>query len=83
MRPAVKGVVSVRLTTRQRQLLKYARLDQGLSQVAMAREVGCSKRTIIRMELGQAFPSPQILEGICRCLGFNCHIDIHVRLTRC
>ncbi len=40
------------------------RVDLGLTQTALAREIGVSPETIRRLEIGEHFPSPRTLARI-------------------
>lgn len=48
--------------------LKQRRKATGLTQVELARCVGCSVRTIVQVELGERRPSRQIAELMARCV---------------
>ncbi|MGA7733275.1 MAG: tetratricopeptide repeat protein [Chloroflexia bacterium] len=48
--------------------LKQRRKTLGLTQVELARCVGCSARTVIQIELGERRPSRQMAELLARCL---------------
>lgn len=48
-----------------------ARDEAGWSQVQLAREVGCCRNMIIKMEKGQNQPSAHMLLRLCRALGVS------------
>ena len=63
------------LTASQRRLLVKARGD--LTQVEVARRVGCRSQTLNQIERGRKRPSEKLLKRLCKELG----IDVRVKLV--
>lgn len=49
--------------------MREARLRKGLSQQALAEQLGVSRQTIIAIESGEYNPTIRLCVGICRVLG--------------
>lgn len=49
--------------------MREARLRKGLSQQALAEQLGVSRQTIIAIESGDYNPTIRLCVGICRALG--------------
>lgn len=50
-------------------LMRSTRRALGLTQLALARRVGCSESQITKIETGRATPAPEVKEAIARELG--------------
>lgn len=58
------------------QVLKY-RIDHGLSQTALARQLGVSQAVVGRLELGEHEPKISTLRRLSRALGMRFLLEIH------
>lgn len=56
-------------------LIRY-RADHGLTQTALARELGMKQPAVARLEAGEHEPSLATLARLARTLGMEFHIDI-------
>jgi transcriptional regulator with XRE-family HTH domain len=74
------GLLSIPLSEQQCQRLRARRNALGLTQHVLAERVGCSKRTILRLENAQWAVSPELLSSICNVLGMKWNINIKVTL---
>jgi transcriptional regulator with XRE-family HTH domain len=75
-----QGLLSVPLSVKQCRDLRWRRNLLGLTQNELARRVGCSSRTILRLENAQWAVSPEMLSTICNVLGLSWNINIKVTL---
>jgi transcriptional regulator with XRE-family HTH domain len=82
MEPAFKGLVSIPLSEAQCRVLRARRLALGMSVGALADRVGCSRRTIFRLENREVPLSSRMLSTICNELGLKWNASIHVTLQR-
>lgn len=48
---------------------KLARMKAGLTQLELARKLGCSESLIAKWETGRGKPNPEKLEQLCKLLG--------------
>ncbi|MEQ4205521.1 helix-turn-helix transcriptional regulator [Actinopolymorpha sp. B17G11] len=56
-------------------VIKY-RIDHGLSQTALGRQLGMAQPAVARLEAGEHEPSLETLSRLARGLGVEFHIDI-------
>jgi transcriptional regulator with XRE-family HTH domain len=76
------GLVSIPLSLQQCHELRSRRNSLGISQRELADRVGCSSRTILRLENAQWALSPRMLSTICKELGIRWKVDIKVTLEQ-
>ena len=81
MRSTHNGLTSLPITDKQRQLLRARRDWLGLTQRALGKRVGCSGATILRLEMGTAGTSPELLSKICSALGMKWDVEVRVKLV--
>jgi len=74
------GLMSIPLSDEQCHDLRARRIALGLTQQDLAERVGCSNRTILRLENAQWAVSPDMLTEICDVLGMTWDITIKVTL---
>jgi len=80
MQTTHSGLLSIPLTEEQCRKLRARREALGLTQNLLAERVGCSNRTILRLENAQWAVSPELLSGICGVLGMSWDVNIKVSL---
>lgn len=59
------------------QMIITKRLEQGLTQTALAKKIGTKQSAIARLESGSYNPSLSFLQKTAKALGVKLHLSIH------